>query len=314
MRRLEARSVQFDMLAPFTYADAITAGISPSSLRGANFRRIFRGVYVHCSVPYHPLVRVRAALLIHPPDAFASHRSAATVHGIAVPMLPDEHVSVFEERDRRRRAGIRNHVTPPGTPVTVRKGIRVSAPDQTFVELAGLLHLVDLVVAGDDLVRLERTTEEGMRGFCASSGNADAAMARRAAASVRRGVDSPMETRLRMLLVLAGLPEPDVNHKILRPDGRVRYRFDLSYPELKILVEYDGRQHRDDLDQWDRDTERKDWFDHHGWLHVPVFSRGIYRRPDETLARVAAALRSRGCAKLPRVLSNDWRPYFPVRP
>ncbi len=156
MRRLEARSVQFDMLAPFTYADAITAGISPSSLRGANFRRIFRGVYVHCSVPYHPLVRVRAALLIHPPDAFASHLSAATVHGIAVPVLPDEHVSVFEERDRRRRAGIRNHVTPPGTPVTVRKGIRVSAPDQTFVELAGLLHLVDLVVAGDDLVRLER--------------------------------------------------------------------------------------------------------------------------------------------------------------
>ena len=309
----KAKPVDFEMRRPFTYAAAIAAGVSPSSLRGPNFRRIFRGVYVHALVPAHPLIRVRAALVIHPPPAFASHTSAATVCGVVVPDLPEVHISVFEERDRRRRAGIRNHVAASDTPVRVVKGIRVSSPEQTFVELAGIVNQVDLVVAGDDLVRLKQTTPEGLREFCAPLRQTGALDARRAAAHVRAGVDSPMETRLRMLLVLAGLPEPAVNHKIFHEDGQLRYRFDLSYPALKLLVEYDGRQHREDLDQWDRDTGRKDWFDHNGWMHVPVFSRGIYRRPDETLERVRVALKSRGCTTLPRVLADDWRRYFPVR-
>jgi hypothetical protein len=122
-----------------------------------------------------------------------------------------------------------------------------------------------------------------------------------------------METRLRMLIVLAGLPEPKVNHKVYYADGRLRYRFDLSYPNLKIVVEYDGRQHRADLAQWDHDVERGDWFDDDGWKHVPVFSWGIYRRPDRTLERVVKALRERGCREVPSRLSDDWRPYFPVR-
>ena len=88
-----------------------------------------------------------------------------------------------------------------------------------------------------------------------------------------------METRLRMLIVLAGLPEPTIDHRILDRDGRVLYRFDLSYAELRIVVEYDGRQHRADLDQWDHDTDRQDWFDAHGWLHVAVFSRRHLPRP-----------------------------------
>jgi hypothetical protein len=74
-----------------------------------------------------------------------------------------------------------------------------------------------------------------------------------------------METRLRMLIVLAGLPEPVVDFKGYWEDGTVRYRFDLSYPDHKIVVEYDGRQHRDDLTQWDHDVERGEWFDDDGW-------------------------------------------------
>lgn len=311
MSRPRARIIDFDVRHPFSYAAAIAAGVSPSSLRGPNFRRIFRGVYVHASVPDHPLHWVVAALLVHPRGAFASHTSAASVHRVAVPGVPEQHISVFEEKDRRRRSGIRNHVAPFDAPVVTAKGIRVSSPEQMFLELAGLLNLVDLVVAGDDLVR-RLTTASALREFCAGSRHANATLALRAAGYVRHGVDSPMETRLRMLIVLAGLPEPAVDHRILWADGRVRYRFDLSYPSLRILVEYDGRQHRDNLDQWDRDTERGDWFDHHEWMHVPVFSRGIYRRPDQTLARVLAALEARGCTDLPRVLSEQWRRYFPV--
>lgn len=256
---------------------------------------------------------VRAALVIHPPTAFASHLSAARVYGLPVPARPDEHVSVFEEKDRRRRTGIRNHVAAADIPVTVVRGIRVSVPCQTFVELADLLDLVDLVVVGDYLVAQQMTTVEQLRRFRSQSNHRGAVAARRAAEYVRAEVDSPMETRLRMLIVLAGLPEPVINFKILDERGRVRYRFDLSYPELKLAVEYDGRQHRADLDQWDHDTERRDWLDHHGWMLVPVFSRGIFQSPDKTLTRVLAALKQRGHVRLPRVLHEDWRRHFPVR-
>lgn len=298
-----------DERRPFTRADAIAAGISPGLLRGSRFRRIFRNVYIDASVPDHPLVRVQAALLTHPPGAFASHASAGRVYGVPLPALPDEHVSVFTAKDRRRRAGIRNHLAPAGQQTVTVRGLSVSTPEDMFVELSDVLTLVDLVVVGDALVRLKLTTPEALVERCATAN----AAARRAAALVRRKVDSAMETRLRLLIVFAGLPEPEINVKIYYRDGRVRYRFDLSYPEFKILVEYDGRQHRDDLDQWDADTRRQDWFDHNGWMRVPVFSRGIYRRPDETIQRVAAALRSRG-AKVPDRLSEEWRAHFPVRP
>lgn len=309
-RPMPARPVDLEMRRPFTYADAICAGVSPSVLRGSRFRTLFRGVYVHASVPAHPLLRAEAAVMLHPPGAFASHATAGRLHGMPLPPLPDEHVSVFRTQDRRRRPGLIAHLAAPSTPVAQVRGIRASAPCQTFVELAEQLTLVDLVVVGDWLVRAERTTPEALRAFCAASRHPGARRARRAAAYVRSRVDSPMETRLRMLIVLAGLPEPEVNVEVSDVNGRLLYRFDLSYPDLKILVEYDGRQHRADLDQWDHDTDRRDWLDAHGWLMLSVFSRGIFRDPAKTVGRVEAALRSRG-AVLPRRLSDEWRPFFP---
>jgi very-short-patch-repair endonuclease len=307
-----ARIVDLELRRPFTAAQALAAGVSPSSMKGPLFRCIFRGVHIHASVPPHPLLRVEAALLIHPAGAFASHTSAGRVYGVPLPVLPDEHISVFRQEDRRRRSGLRSHVVPAGTPVVTVRGLRVSAASQAFVELGEILGLVDLVAVGDDLVRQKRLSPEELRAYCDASTHAGARRARLAAQYVRSGVDSPMETRLRMLLVLAGLPEPTVNYKVYDASGRLLYRFDLSYPELKILVEYDGRQHRDDLDQWDHDSDRNDWFVANGWRHVPVFVRGIYRDPAKTLRRVEAALRERG-ATLPRRMSDDWRPHFPGR-
>ena len=303
-----SRPAPLDVRRPFTRADAIAAGISLAVLRGPSFQSIFRNAYVHASVADQPLIRVQAALVIHPPGAFACHASAARVYDVPLPALPDEHVTVFAAKDRRRRDGIRNHVAPVDRTVLTVRGIPVSTPEDMFVELAEILPLVDLVVVGDALVRRKLTTPEALVAHCAAAGPA----AQRAAALVRDKVDSPMETRLRLLIVFAGLPEPEINLKIYRRDGSVLYRFDLSYPRFKILVEYDGRQHRDDLDQWDADTARQDWFDRNGWMRVGVFSRGIYRRPDQTIARVASALRGRG-AKVPSRLSDDWRPHFPVR-
>jgi very-short-patch-repair endonuclease len=308
-----ARTPDPDLRRPFTRADAIAAGLDPKLLRGSRFRRIFRGVYVLREVPVSPFMRTQAALVLHPPSAFASHVSAARVYRLPVPDLPDEHVSVTDRADRRSRDGIANHVAAASTHVVTYRGIRVSAPFRMFVELASILSLVDLVVVGDAMVRVFGIRAERLVRECDQSNDRYARAARKAAGLVRDEVDSPMESRLRMLIVLAGLPEPEVNHKIRDELGHVLIRLDLSYPQLRLIVEYDGRQHAEDAAQWHRDLERRETFDDSEWRILVVTAKGIYREPARTVERIRKALVKRGCAGVPRQLSEAWRPYFPGR-
>lgn len=308
-----APAPSLDTSLPFTTAQAHTAGITSAELRRKGFRRIYKGVYVAASTPMTPRVWAAAALATHGRTAFASHSSAAGVYGIPIPHDPHEHVSVPTAEDRRRRPGVECHVGSPTARVIRVKGVRVSAPTWTFIELAARLTLVDLVVAGDYIVRREWHTPEDLVAFCQASKDSHAAVALRAACCVRKDVDSPMETRLRMLLVLAGLPEPTVNFKVRDELGDVRRRFDLSYPDLRLIIEYDGRQHAEDPEQYDSDIYRREDLDQWGWRMVVVTSAGIYKEPSRTLERVRKALAERGARGLPSRLADAWRPYFPER-
>lgn len=299
-----------DTRRPFTRAEALAAGITPAQLRAARFRRLFRGVYVDAAVAPTPRLRVLGALRLFDDLAWASHASAARLHDLPVPTLPDEHVSVPQPKHRRHHPGVRTHVGDP-CHIVVRGGVRVTHELQTFVELAGLLGLVDLVVVGDHLVRRCGVTPERLVAWCAGSRHPAAARARKAAAYVRADVDSPMETRLRMLLVLAGLPEPRVNLTVRAGDGEVLRRHDLSYPEAKVVVEYDGRHHVERVEQWEADLDRREAIDDEAWRILVVVAAGIYRHPERTLRRVHRLLLARGCSGVPTRLSADWRPHFP---
>lgn len=302
-----------DTRRPFTRADAVRAGVDPKILRTSRFRRIFRSVYIAAEVPDSAFVRADAALLLHPPTAFASHTTAALLCNLPVPPDPLTHVTVLADRDRRRRPEIRNHVATTTPRVTTIRTLRVSHPFRMFVELASVLSLVDLVVVGDALVRIGKIAPERLVEACERSTDQHAATALAAARYVRAEVDSPMETRLRMLIVLAGLPEPEVNHELRDDRGRVRRRLDLSYPHLRLIVEYDGRHHIEREENWEGDLDRREEFDDDGWRILVVTSKGVYKEPGRTIARVHRALKARGCRALPRRLSDDWRAHFPGR-
>jgi very-short-patch-repair endonuclease len=301
-----------DTRRPFTRADALAAGLSVKQLRGSRFRRIFRGVLIDADVPDSPWVRTAAALLLHPAVAFASHHSAGRLYGVPLPRHPFEHVTVWRPGDRASRQGIRCHVTKFAEPddVVSVQGLRVSTPCRMFVELASVLGLVDLVVVGDAMVRLGLATRQEIVDYCAVTPAQHGSDARRAAAYVREGVDSPMESRLRMLLVLAGIPEPEINFKVRDRNGVVIYRFDLSYPEIKLIVEYDGRQHAEDTGQWNHDLTRREWLDDHGWKLIVVTARDFYSHPRRVIDRVRRGLCERGRRIPASALSEDWRPYF----
>lgn len=90
-------------------------------------------------------------------------------------------------------------------------------------------------------------------------------------------------------------------------------RLDLSYPGLRLIIEYDGRQHAEDTGQWNGDLERREVWDDTEWRILVVTAKGIYVEPDRTLERIRRTLVSRGCTTVPRHLVEDWRPYLPGR-
>lgn len=240
----------------------------------------------------------------------ASHHTAAELWGL--PIRPDGlvHVTAAKLSGRTRSRGIFTHqpLSIPGR-TAVRHGVRVSVPAQLFCELAAIgYNLVELVVIGDAMLKAELVTRKALNQIVASMSGAGARLARRALGFVRAGVDSAMESRLRMLLVLAGLAEPKVNHILRKFDGSWDRRFDMCYLELKLIIEYDGEQHGE-LVHRDSDLHRREELERLGYKIVAVTSLGIYRDPGLTLRRVADAIRERG-GHAPRRFQPEWRVHF----
>lgn len=299
-----------DPRTPFSRADARSAGISVRELLGPRFQRLFHDNYVAADVKITVALRARAALLLCAEGSYASHQTAARLFDGIVPQDPDVHVSVPDDGYRPRRTGVKAHVANTDAEVVVHRGIRTSSARQCVLDVAGRLGLVDLVVLGDSLVKAGHVSPEELVDAADRWRGHGAKLARRAMRLVRRSVASPMETRLRLLIVLAGLPEPVVDHHLLDEAGNVRYRLDLSYPQWQIAVEYEGRQHAESSQQWQHDITRRETLDVLAWRLIVARAPDIYTDPAALLDRIIAALRDRGVMDV-RIRSQEWRRHFP---
>ena len=299
-----------DTMSPFTYADAVLAGISRRTLRGPDYRRVFPGIYIAAVVPDTLVVRARAARLLLPSDAVASHFTAARLWGGVVPDESNVHFA-FNRQVTSDVDGIKIHRFETPFATARRHGIAVTSPEHTLIHLTRPLNLVDLVACADQFIRRGLTTPEGMCSVADEHGGQGSRLVRRAAELTRDRVDSAPETKVRLLLVLAGLPEPIVNFEIRRPDGTVEYRLDLSYPPAKVAIEYDGRWH-DDSEQQRKDEERREVLRARGWLVVVLKATDLYGTPEATLGRIHTTLAGYGIP-VPPVLRDEWRAHFPVR-
>jgi len=213
---------------------------------------MFRGVYVSVDVDLTLVHWVRAALVLLPGDAIVSHLTAARIRGFdpqgrgqlefstnttAVTELPGVIL-------HRRRGKL--------TPYDV-DGILATGPDRTFVDCATVLGLIQLVQLAEHLLNIGATTHETLARYCHDRHLDGVRRARRAMTFVMNGVESPMETLVRLLLVFARLPCPSPNRWIVNGDGRQVARVDLLYEEYKVVVEYDGWHHERDGRQRQRD-------------------------------------------------------------
>jgi hypothetical protein len=104
---------------------------------------------------------------------------------------------------------------------------------------ASHLDLLELVTAGDWLLRLRRSTLTKLEAYVRGNSSWGCRSARAAVGLVRARVDSPRETWLRLCLVLAGLPTPECNVVIGDDNGPIG-RVDLVYLAFKIIIERHG--------------------------------------------------------------------------
>lgn len=259
---------------------------------------MFPGVHVVTPVDLEFPTLVAGARLLLPSDALATSVTALRMFGVPAGWLrPLCFVTTHPHQIRRPGLVVTRVATLPAGDAGV-----VAAP-WSFVSSAVRLDLVELVAAGDRLVRSGATTPEELLAVGAAYRGRGARFARRAAGMVRRRVDSAQETELRLCLTLAGLSEPECNPLV--GSREVIGRVDLRYRAWRLLVEYEGDQHRTTVRQWNRDIERHEQLTADNWVVVRITAERM-RSPRGVVARVLQALRSAGYLGPDPSFSHEW--------
>ena len=183
-------------------------------------------------------------------------------------------------------------------------GVRLTSPARTWLDLASLLSLEELVVAGDSLVcshgpdfprpREPKCTTEDLYAVVARHpGIRGVRKARAALELIRVGSDSQPETRMRLSIVRAGLPEPALNYVVLGAYGNPVLWPDAAYPRQRVALQYEGAHHNA-ADQYVRDIRRADTTAEYGWLEVRVSKFDLAGDRPAVVSKVRKALESRG--------------------
>jgi very-short-patch-repair endonuclease len=98
-----------------------------------------------------------------------------------------------------------------------------------------------------------------------------------------------MESRLRVGLVRAGLPRPEVQYEVRDEHGYPLARADLAYPAAKLAIEYDGEVHFSRQAR-ERDLRRDGRLAGYGWLTLRLVADDVVYTMRQTALRVRELL------------------------
>ncbi len=288
---------------PFTRAEAPGLGYSPGQLNGKQIEHVSRSIYRPPDWQFN-LREAARALSAASPGGWISHGTAARIHGLVLPpWLSDSnelHLSKPRELPQLRRKGITPHnvSTRPGE-VEFIEEMWISTRARTWLDLARVLPLRDLICLGDQLIRIPRPEFEGrsdpfttlkkLRGMVESHKNLQGIVrARQALELMRVGADSPPETLMRLAMADANLPEPALQLKLW--DGRNSPSADAGYRPQRIALQYDGAHHLDEI-QRRKDQHRDKAFRSAGWTVLTFTESDLNDGFRDAVRRIKTALR-----------------------
>ncbi len=275
----------------FTYGEARDSGVGRARLRNEDVVRLHHGLYVpRCSLPTNVIERCESLLPALGPNRWFSHATAARIWGMPLPGVArdDEplHVIALAGAQRLRRPGV---IGWESGDVSLDRRVLgllpVIAPAEVWAQLASrgatrpgvTLTREWLVAVGDYLLAGPR--RDGKRHPLCTRAELAAVVSRHrgkrgaralawALERTRHPADSPKETQLRLGLIAEGLPEPRLQVPVTTAEG-VRHS-DLGYAESRVLIEYQGDEHRTSRARWLADLRRVQLFEDAGYRVIQV--------------------------------------------
>ncbi|PWD51391.1 hypothetical protein C8046_12695 [Serinibacter arcticus] len=264
--------------APFLVSRAPTLGLDRYGVRRLvqthRLRRVFRGVLVDASVPDSRELRVAALALVLPAHAIISDHSAAWVYGVDTyppgalrelrPMCVVKHGT---SRSHPSRAAMRQTTMPDPDVVTIA-GLPVTSPLRTIADLLRLTWRPHALAAADALVRAGVARREDVMAYVGQiRGLRGTRQAQELAPLIDPRAQSHGESWMRLRMIDAGLPVPEVDHRI-QHRGR-EYWLDAAYIAFRVAAEYDGREfHSDEADVQHDGARRARLSDELAWRFV----------------------------------------------
>ncbi|MFE4194259.1 endonuclease domain-containing protein [Paenarthrobacter sp. NPDC056912] len=284
------------------------AGVTRSRTLAKDLVLVSRGIRMPAASDASGAAALRAYTDVDDSSILVS-LSAARIWGIPLPANRSGDWRIHIARRRGfsfpRRVNVAGHLLTLLPEEAVEyDGVRLTSPARTWLDLAALLSVEDLVAAGDHLVCSHGPSfpvpkealcsiEElivivgrhpGMRGV---------RTARAALELIRVGADSAPETHMRVALVYANLPEPKLNHVVRNHFGQPVLWPDAAYLEYRVSLQYDGQYHGDPQ-QHLRDIDRQEKSLAHGWLEVRISKHDLEGERPAVVHKVRRALQSRG--------------------
>ena len=293
----------------FAVRDALDAGARPTRLRSADLASPFWGVRSTPDGADSVEGRARAYLSRAAPGHFISHSSAAVIWGIPLPSRLESdtrlHVGVSTEQRAPRGQGVIGHrlqLNPED--VVTHLDIRLTSLARTWCDLASLLREEELVAAGDNVIWYRRPvhsrlTHQILRTAASQhSGRRGRPAIRSSLPLLSDRADSLPESVMRVRMIRAGLPIPDVNLEVYDARGHFVAMPDLSYPTYFLSFDYEGDHHRTDSLQWEKDIARVPRLEKANWHHTRI-SKADLRNSRDFLERTRQLLFDRGWLRPP---------------
>jgi hypothetical protein len=292
----------------FTAAAAGDFGVTRKRQRQSDVVIPSRGIRIPLDGACGPAANLRAFTELDTASVL-THHSGARVWDCALPAWMQEDWRIHVSRDRdgskpRRRNVVGHRMTFKVGEVVTHDDVRVTSPARTWLDLAALLSVDELIAAGDSIVDAHGTdfprpkdalcTIDQLRRIVgAHPGMRGMKTARLALPEIRVGADSPQETRMRLILARSGHGEPVLNYVIVNDWGRAAVWPDAAYLQERIALQYDGGHHADPR-QVASDTRRRATTERLGWTEIRVFKEDLDGEKPFVLEKVRAAISLRG--------------------
>lgn len=277
-----------------------SGSLTRGTLRALGLIPIARSIRARADLELDMATIVRAHQLRSPRTSIACDWTAAALWGLPLPSVIGMDIdaipiclSSLPDDAHDRCTGVRGRrLDIPRAHVATVNAIHVTSVPRTWLDCSAFVSREFSVAMADDALHRHLCDAAELAQIVEWGRGRRGVRTARAALELADGrSESPRESWLRASLILHGVPHPEVNLDVFA-NRHWLARVDLAWPEYRVIVEYDGREHHGPK-QREHDVRRRTRLAKAGW-RVLVFRNEDLGDMTGVAQQVFRALRAGG--------------------